>query len=379
MFSRFRKFPHCLCLLSVLVAPFAIGCDEDHPSNERDDCLTFVDDEMKTYALDQRYYGGPDDPGVLPARSYWDQNHDHCIDPEEAAAVTSIDSATNVRLSSLDDLNQFPNLTTIRKDAFLSTGSVESLHLEHVEVLEASAFENCGVKSVDLPKATYIGAEAFKGCRRIKSVSLPAVQTVENSAFEECASLTTISELNIKRIEGKTFYATGLKSVYQPHVELVSTEAFAYCSELTSVELPNATTIGDKAFLACFHLATVNLPKAAVIGKMAFVSSQIQNLELPNATEIENEAFCNIEELTSVKLPKAKVLGDSIFLDSNSLEHLELTTPDDIKLGKTIVSHSEQVDLVLHRNKGAGGSGKPRVTDATHWAGYAWKSITFVD
>lgn len=129
-------------------------------------------------------------------------------------------------------------------------------------------------------------------------------------------------------------------------------------SDISNVSLPNAIIIGDYAFADCNHLQTVNLPNAVLIGEGAFAEARsIASLQLPNATTIQASAFSYAKQL----------------------RHLELTTPNPITLGHIFERprDSKNIDLVLNKNKSPNGNSSPKATDATHWAGYEWKSITY--
>lgn len=160
---------------------------------------------------------------------------------------------------------------------------------------------------------------------------------------------------NLQIVEKYSFVGNStIKDFRHPSILIVGD--FALCeSDISNVSLPNAIIIGDYAFADCDHLQTVNLPNAVLIGKGAFVETSIASLQLPNATTIQASAF---------SYPK-------------QLRHLELTTPEEIILGDHIVFNSEKIDLVLNKNKSPNGNSSPKATDATHWAGYEWKSITY--
>ena len=144
-----------------------------------------------------------------------------------------------------------------------------------------------------------------------------------------------------------------IKDFRHPNILVVGDYAFGG-SEISSVSLPNARIIGDGAFTHCEKLQRVALPNAVVIGKNAFYQSSVASLKLPNASTIQTLAFNRTDQL----------------------RHLELTTPNSINIGK-FNTLTERIDLVLNKNKSPNGNSSPKATDATHWAGYEWKSITY--
>lgn len=65
---------------------------------------------------------------------------------------------------SLNDLNKFPNLQTIRARAFGGCPKIKNIKLKYVSKLENEAFEQCfSVDEVDMPNLTDIGDECFGG------------------------------------------------------------------------------------------------------------------------------------------------------------------------------------------------------------------------
>lgn len=144
-----------------------------------------------------------------------------------------------------------------------------------------------------------------------------------------------------------------IKDFRHPNILVVGNYAFGG-SEISSVSLPNARIIGDGAFIYCKKLQRVDLPNAVVIGERAFYETSVASLKLPNATTIQATAFS----------------------DAKQLRHLELTTPNSINIGR-LFTRTEDIDLVLNKNKSPNGNSSPKATDATHWAGNEWKSITY--
>ena len=163
---------------------------------------------------------------------------------------------------------------------------------------------------------------------------------------------------NLQIVEKYSFAGNStIKDFRHPSILIVGDFALVD-SDISNVSLPNAIIIGEGAFADCNHLQTVNLPNAVLIGKGAFVEARsIASLQLPNATTIQASAFSY----------------------ATQLRHLELTTPNPITLGHIFEKprDSKNIDLVLNKNKSPNGNSSPKATDATHWAGYEWKSITY--
>lgn len=56
----------------------------------------------------------------------------------------------------------------------------------------SNAFRNSKIVTVNIPKATSIGASAFQGCSGIVELDLPSVRSVDNSGFNGCSGLTVV-------------------------------------------------------------------------------------------------------------------------------------------------------------------------------------------
>lgn len=120
------------------------------------------------------------------------------------------------------------------------------------------------------------------------------------------------------------------------------------------VSFPNVTIIGKEAFYHADDLEEIDIPNVIILGEEALEGTGISHISLPHASVINREA-----------------------LRTKTLKKLELTTPEEIILGDNIVANSKNIDLVLNKNKSPNGNSSPKATDATHWAGYEWKSITY--
>ena len=137
---------------------------------------------------------------------------------------------------------------------------------------------------------TYIGYEAFKGCKSLTSVTIPnSVTRIGGTAFKGCKSLTSVTIPN--------------------SVTYIGWGAFSGCKSLTSVTIPNSvTSIGDFAFEGCSSLKSVTIPNSVTtIGHFAFVGcSSLKSVTIPNSvTMIGIYAFYRCKSLKSVTIPNS--------------------------------------------------------------------------
>ena len=162
------------------------------------------------------------------------------------------------------------------------------------------------LQSLYLPKATSVGAEAFRSCPNLTSVSLPMAKTIGEKAFINDKSLTHIS---------------------LPEATTLGKMCFADCYSLSSIKLPQATTIGWCAFGDCKSLTALSLPKVNIISDRAFQSCKaLTTATLPKATNIGSWALQNCDALTTICLPKDVTIGESAFAGSNALTTLYIST-----------------------------------------------------
>ena len=161
------------------------GSNPDQPDPST--CLTFADQTIQSYAL-----------------VWWDTDHNNCITPQEADAVTEIPYQAfkkNPNVKTLEDLNQFHNLTIIREEAFMGCENLTSIALDHILTLEKNSFYECtGLTSISLPNTKTIGDSTFEGCLELKSLNLSKAEIIGNKAFYKCTGLILIDLPNVKTI-----------------------------------------------------------------------------------------------------------------------------------------------------------------------------------
>lgn len=143
-----------------------------------------------------------------------------------------------------------------------------SLTLPGVRTIPANAFydetSDTGINTlnaVNLPDATEIGENAFRGCEKLKTVSASQCVTVKQSAFSNAIkqSYPTIVMPKVTTIEENAFNGSGVVSITLPEAATLGNSAFSGCTSLTRVFLPKATTLGKNVFDSCTTLWKVQL------------------------------------------------------------------------------------------------------------------------
>ena len=205
-----NRKPLALCLAALFV--FCVsGCSES--DNDSSGCISldnFSDRAFGEYAI-----------------SWWDLDGDKCISQSEASQITEIPERAfknNNTIESIDDLNLFPSITTLREEAFAGCIKIKTANLKYIQIVEQYTFSDTTLTSISLPKATNVGKGAFKDVSSLTSVDLPNVETVGGWAFS----------------------GTSLESVSLPKATYVGDGAFYSVSTLKTLDLPMATNIGEE-------------------------------------------------------------------------------------------------------------------------------------
>lgn len=141
----------------------------------------------------------------------------------------------------------FPKAKEIGKQAFRWNTALEFVYAPEAENI-VSAFEKCGIKIADFPKAKTLEAhmaQCFAGCTSLTDVNMPSLETIEEqNAFDGCTSLINIYMPKLTSANGRTFVkCTALGKVDFPLLMSVPTQMFRGCTALTTVILRNSTVV----------------------------------------------------------------------------------------------------------------------------------------
>ena len=235
----------------------------------------------------------------------------------------------------------------------------------------------------------------------LNCVVIPYVRQIVDSDHNDCLSKLEILSTTIISAETSHLFDPGeesLKSDMKNAEKLVeSGKCRPSYDDLN--KFPNLIVIGGS--LRGFDRSIINkelvLRNIAILEPVAFIGAPARKVSFPNVTIIGKDAFFHAEDLEEIDIPNVIILGEDALEDTGishislphasvinrkalrtkTLKKLELTTPEEIILGDNIVANSKNIDLVLNKNKSPNGNSSPKATDATHWAGYEWKSITY--
>ena len=239
-------------------------------------------------------------------------------------SVTSIGGFAFSGCSGVTSVTIPNSVTSIGDFAFLSCSGLTSINVAsgntHYSSIDGVLYNyvqdtliKCpGAKtSVTIPiGVTFIGEQAFRGCRGLTSVTIPnSVTSIGEVAFSGCSGLTSVTIGN--------------------SVTSIGDYVFSGCSGLTSVTIGNSvTSIGDGAFYYCSSLTSINVASgnthySSIDGVLYnYVQDTLMqcpcaktSITIPNSvTSIGEAAFENCSGLTSVTIPNSVTsIGGSAF------------------------------------------------------------------
>lgn len=209
----------------------------------------------------------------------------------------------------------------------------------NVTTIGLSAFNLCGIISVNFPLLVNIVNQAFKFCPNLTTVTFNSITTLSNNCFVSCTSLTAINCPLLETIGDYCFDGcSSITAIDFPLVTYLGSGAFAACSLLQSIKFdslivlngggtfsstaiqtlistnfPVLTTIGQTDFGSCYSLTSVNLPSVTSVGYYGFGEcTALMDVQLPNVTYTEQGSFTLCSALTNLYMPSLTNLGASV-------------------------------------------------------------------
>ena len=298
-------------------------------TNSSTECLTFVDAELKKYII-----------------GLFDYDENGCISPTEAKKVKELPvpyTASTIavhfdKITSIADLQKFPNLTKINDGAFQHKTLDGDLISDSIEHIGSRAFYQAKIKTVKLPKVT--------GKRDYNNHA-----TFGNEAFEN----------------------TPIEVIDMPNLEITGWRGFALSKNAKTIKLPRLKTIRENAFYT-------------LTADESYVNDRSKILTLfdgPAVETIETNAFYNAWVL-KFNFPKVKKIESGAFDMVGSIEEFILTTEGNLKIDPKFISDNRvnyvsKCKLHLNSDKKADGSGTPKADGNTWPAGsnIKWGSIVY--
>ena len=123
-------------------------------------------------------------------------------------------------------------------DAHL-TNTLTSIDSEVSSIAPYSCYNATKVETVNLPKATSIGSNAFRACSGMTSFNAPNVTSLGTYAFYGCSKITEVNFQGVPQVPTSCFYqCTALtKADFGVKCKTLAASALAYCSKLAHLIL----------------------------------------------------------------------------------------------------------------------------------------------
>lgn len=221
----------------------------------------------------------------------------------------------------------------------------ETVDIPKVSIIGNNAFLNkkCVHRAKIPSTVTTIGDMAFSGCLSLSSVTIPAsVSNVLRLAFSDCSALNEV-----------TFEGGNNK------ISLGS-DIFRQCSALSKVVLPqNIDEIPYGMFSGCSALEIIDIPKSVkTIGISAFCFSGLKEITLPASISTINDDAFRGTPLSEIQLPATlRTIGNQAFAGCAITEATVPATVENFAMNcfesetfKTLTIENSTQPLILSNN-----------------------------
>lgn len=190
------------------------------------------------------------------------------------------------------------------EDAIIS-GTIVNYTNDRVSVVSSAAFlRRDSLKTVNFPKCTNIGSNAFEYCGKLNYISFPLCERIGSEAFKNCGSLTSIN--------------------FPACIE-IGQSGFQYCNSLVTANFPVCTSGGGMTFEGCRFLVDADFPVCTKIELRMFSNcNNLMNANFPVCSSIDGGAFFNCYKLAIVDFPKCVKIEGRAFENCYRLSHLQL-------------------------------------------------------
>jgi hypothetical protein len=177
------------------------------------------------------------------------------------------------------------------------------------------SFNKCtNLTKVDAPNCVKVSGYSFIGCTSLSNINLPKLQTIGSYAFQE-TGIKKLEITTLNTLEGSAFSGCqSLTTVNAPNLSTVGSSSFYNCKSLSGLTCPTLLSVGSSCFTNCFALeefiAAVNS-----VGASAF--SVCSNLKIFDSTSTTagkfsgSYTFQNTSKLDAVILRSNGVWSNS--------------------------------------------------------------------
>ena len=253
--------------------------------------------------------------------------------------------------TDITELTLPDNVIEVGKYAFYDT-TITTLNINDDSgakdslIIGDGAFASSDLASVSLNGVTGIGKSAFRSCK-IQSIIIPeSVTLIDESAFEYSGLKSlTINATNGINIKNKAFATTLLESVDISGSSIkIGSYAFQSCSALTSISFPNGVTnIGLGALQSCSGLTSISLPfvgaskydtttaylnyifGANTYNNTGYTPTSLSSVTITSADNIPDNAFYGCTSIKNITLPQTVTsIGASAFKNCTGLTSIAI-------------------------------------------------------
>ncbi len=240
---------------------------------------------------------------------------------------------------------EFPNITTFKADkitaipdnSFYNCENLKTVSFANTVSIGKNAFRNTPLTSLDFPKLSDVGSNAFSDMLNITSVSL-SVSNIDMDVFSGSTNIKTFTLNSLKNVTNlnnmqekfpalTTFSANSLQTIPE--------NAFKNCVTLTAVSFINAETVEDSAFENT-GITSILLDDVITVGNRAFANIKAKTISLNQAVNIGDDAFCGNENLVSVSLYEAKNVNIQWFTGCSNITTMSFGSVADIDEGYSV-------------------------------------------
>lgn len=203
------------------------------------------------------------------------------------------------------DMSNLKNSINIPTDCFARTLALTEFNFDKVSCINANAFCESGIKSVEFNKNIILRSRAFTSSE-LRSINFNAQVNFEgHEHFIYCYSL---SEVNFNNL-----------------VEKIPDKCFLKCNQLLTIKNTKSVKSIGNAALQQTQISSFDTDALKIIGNYAFALSKLNDITIPNSvTSIGHNAFFGCEELQSVSWSKScKIIRKSVFEKCKKLKILK--------------------------------------------------------
>lgn len=264
-------------------------------------------------------------------------------------------SATSIfeNCTKLTKVTLHESMSVIAQAMFKGCTALETVTLGvGVKKINYYAFENSGLKRIDLTNVTTIQMGAFRGCAKLETIGSlgNSLTKIDREVFKGCAALTTVNvPTALTEIGEMAFDGSGITAFDMSNVTIIGVYAFrgtaittANLSKLTQSSYYDNTSrggsnkekyfdgLGDGVFEDCAKLTSVILPaELATIGRNAFKgTTSLKTIMLFDGTNyIGMDGVATIPAtVTGLKTSSFEKVNKVATTDANTFQGSGITT-----------------------------------------------------